>query len=1380
MSIFFDFDVQDGRMFRRAVDQDKFDIERFWDREETQTLFNVEDVGALIELSVLAICMIDKDKCVQGFLALNDHPPVPSVDPASWEYWIRNLYKKHYLSRNTLFIHFICCMDSVSGFFLEEALTSVFMNDSYLHDIILIVPPACKVDYLEKYPLFKKRPVLRRCMAREEKVSCMYLLVASRQDFCPALKVRRAVEEDNDDIVEMLHKKCSKLKNMYGDYYISEIIARHPESNRSVIVAEHMDKVVGMMCLNPEVNYEKMQHTYELGAFHGLLLAKPLEREKLRRSNVLLKEFGNPLMRGELGPFDNIECETKFETQDDEPMSRRVSVVGGTARPSKVLFRPDRSRRHSYDTAHGSHLTNSQESEKLFSSVLSLTTMANYSLLLLLDDEPFDYDIINIDPRAIYTVPEMMSFTNDYEFECEKSQPKQDPALAEAARRRASMGEYQKGLLFEGTPNAFSIELFGMDSALVDERRAYDLLQAAFESLPTYDYCIIRIPTSQTSFALLHHFVFVPTKPTICCPYALYVANRNSVLGRMRVRPAEFADIPGIAKFLCNVDARETIYTIEKTIANNHTQWAYVFLSGLSIVGIGIVSLPENIELIRAKFMLDVFERPRYHISGNGLDGGFSMLKTALVYPAFAPHYAFFAREMMRMTASTTLVWLTAYRNKWVAHKANGIATAMTPVPYRGRSDSRIKEDLRHVYNKSKKILSFSAWFISKKLTSISKLNVDTRIVVVGASRTALAFLSALLFGDSSTYLTFTNVTLVSTHGLPYSRNHNSSAELMFPRFYTTSGRYLKSTPFTFYVNTVHGTMVEINKQDKYIRTDHGGKVFYDMLFLLIGRQHQHPMYMRSMSLREQEIKRGRIPPYVTMDNPSYIESQREPPTDLRIPENVFIINDIFDATKALNLLKNSITDYQKFTICVYGSCISTYCCISALLDIGVNPEDIVFVEPFPPEDDTKPRVPVFCNAKVDETVTEYLKSTNVTTHRGYYFHSWYVDEDDLVYCVEFLSQYHLLKLDVDAFFYYGKRYINAHAFVAINRCGLAYDGGILIDHQFRTNNPSIYAAGTATRYYRRYDSENKLHKFYDSREVGTVLAKQVRNALDPLFKTSETRSKQNTTNEESKESESCSSASSTSLSEQYGKKWLVPKLKEPLVMYCRLPGNLQYLEVRPPGSMFPHYFIQSMAYKGYVLETFKSGYFKLHLSNDLTVDGITCLTFQKKSISKLQVLYGRSAVMLNNVHLRFETGRIDDLYDFFNEGWSVYLYNEQAEIVLNMAKHLKPKNKPEGKTLEETLKLLGEGIKSGTKDLEGELRRLSSSKKSQYFEVIADFVIDFLSDNEVLFPMYITPQYLGEFTYEAELNCHTFKRRKNSIQNMLSLSDFNTWNKTF
>lgn len=37
----------------------------------------------------------------------------------------------------------MCCAEAAFDYFLEEALLSLFMNDAYLQQIVLMVPPDC-------------------------------------------------------------------------------------------------------------------------------------------------------------------------------------------------------------------------------------------------------------------------------------------------------------------------------------------------------------------------------------------------------------------------------------------------------------------------------------------------------------------------------------------------------------------------------------------------------------------------------------------------------------------------------------------------------------------------------------------------------------------------------------------------------------------------------------------------------------------------------------------------------------------------------------------------------------------------------------------------------------------------------------------------------------------------------------------------------------------------------------------------------------------------------------------------------------------------------------------------------------------------------------
>ncbi|XP_050668481.1 cilia- and flagella-associated protein 61-like [Leptidea sinapis] len=296
MSIYFEFDVgSTGRRFRRAVEEDRKEVETILsDDSYYEKVFGKVDVGCLIEISTLSICMINENKDVIGFASFCDHPNVPGIDPSDWETWMRNMYQKYYLSRNTLFIHAMGCHNSVEEFFLAEAMMTVFNNDAYLQQIVLMPPPDCPREFIMKHPIFKKHNISRYCAKREDdkEHGYHYFYATNRQDICPKLRIRRAVEEDNGDIVNILDKNNQRLRDLYGNYYISEVIGRHPEMNRKIIVADLNDRVGGVMCLNSDIDYAKLQNTYELDPYHGLQKATPLEKEQTKRKNTLLRAFG--------------------------------------------------------------------------------------------------------------------------------------------------------------------------------------------------------------------------------------------------------------------------------------------------------------------------------------------------------------------------------------------------------------------------------------------------------------------------------------------------------------------------------------------------------------------------------------------------------------------------------------------------------------------------------------------------------------------------------------------------------------------------------------------------------------------------------------------------------------------------------------------------------------------------------------------------------------------------------------------------------------------------------------------------------------------------------------------------------------------------------
>ncbi|XP_045516923.1 cilia- and flagella-associated protein 61-like isoform X2 [Pieris brassicae] len=1331
MSIFFDFNIgPKGRRLRRAVQEDKYEIEALLKHNESGKLFGEVDVGSLIELTTLSICMVNSKQEVIGFMSVCDHPSIPGVDPAAWETWMRNMYQKYYLSRNTLFIHAMCCAETAFAYFLEESLVSLFKNDVYLQQIVLMVPPDCPKEFILKYQTIRKYNYKRNKAKRVDdyEANYHYFYTAIRQDFCPKLRIRRAVEEDNDDIVAILDKNSPRLRELYGDYYISEIIGQHPEMKRKIIVTEGIDGVSGVMCLNSDVNFSMLQNTYELDSYHGLCKATPLEKEKNRRSNILLRTFGDPIMLGKWTPFDVTPFIEHENTQDDQSYDN-VSLK--TKPTNKVNFR----RQSTYNI----DLHNSEDLSDRLSPILSqCTSFVDF----LLEEDPFDYDIVNIDCNLL-TVPRV---SKDVCLPIVKKRSPRRSVVSEMEnkyRRRSSLRINKKTEnknKFSGEPNAFMIELFGLHHD-IDESHAFDLLEASFEVMKDYDYCILRKPCSEKSFPLLQHFAFVPTKNQVACEYALFIAHRCSVLSRLRVRRAEIIDIPQIAELLYSLDGKETLWSVENTIFRRNELEAYVFLSNVSVVGIGILQPPDQIDFLRSKFNLDEYRTHMHHVMGQDQGAGCATLNTALVYPAFEPHYRFFVRDMLRLSGIHSLVWMTAYRNKWVTHKINSFASVMIPLrPRISHLDYAPVPKL----NKLQALSNFFCWYIGARLTSVPKVTVDCRLVVIGASTTAMAFLNTLLFGDTSSYIFFTNLTLISPHGLPYVRNSNPLAEMMFLKDHTNSEKYLKSVPYTYYVNTIHGTVVEIHKRQKYVLLSNGSRCYYDRLFLLCGIQYQRPDYLKIHQPDKSDIK------YSRLDVPHGLKE----PTISSLPFNVFIVNNVSDANKAINYLKSIDWENTEGKILVYGASINAYCCIATLLEMKISPELIVYIEPFP--DECKgPRVSPFCNIYVDKTIRRVLESLKIKVYRSYYFQNWSLDGENAITHVQIMSHFELLSLECAAFFYYGKRGVNEQLFMAVHMAGMGYSGGLLVDQQFMSSAPLVYAAGPLAQH--RYS-------YHDSYEIGFYLGKLIRNELDPLFTE---QSNYGTDKENVDVNKSCNGYGVEDDTQQESGQ-STPELKRPIVQYCYLPGGLQYLEVRPPGIKVPHHYVQTLEYNGFVIETFKKGYFKLHFNKDLIVDGITCLTPEKFSLENFKKLYGLSSSILSNVHLRYTTKRIDNLFEFFREPWAHFLYHDHVEELFAIVKELLPTGQPHGETIKEVLTAAVDKLPITAHSYNMKMKIRSSFEKSPHIEAITQYVIQWVSENNVLLPMYLQPS--ERTAYAHDLDKHpAFKRRKRSVVRMLA-----------
>lgn len=74
---------------------------------------------------------------------------------------------------------------------------------------------------------------------------------------------------------------------------------------------------------------------------------------------------------------------------------------------------------------------------------------------------------------------------------------------------------------------------------------------------------------------------------------------------------------------------------------------------------------------------------------------------------------------------------------------------------------------------------------------------------------------------------------------------------------------------------------------------------------------------------------------------------------------------------------------------------------------------------------------------------------------------------------------------------YPGKTSSNAYVscFAAVNNACLVYDGKLVIDASFHTNDVAIRAAGPLTKFQRRYHADQWTHACFNSKEVGMAVS---------------------------------------------------------------------------------------------------------------------------------------------------------------------------------------------------------------------------------------------------------------------------------------------------
>ncbi|XP_043075687.1 cilia- and flagella-associated protein 61 [Puntigrus tetrazona] len=850
----------------------------------------------------------------------------------------------------------------------------------------------------------------------------------------------------------------------------------------------------------------------------------------------------------------------------------------------------------------------------------------------------------------------------------------------------------------DGPPNAFCIQLFTMEKKF--ETRSADFLPYLFKLFLDRDFCVISVPKLTPEFPLLQSFIRVAPRDTSSSSQELYLCHRWGLARTLEVRVAVSSDIPAVQSLNESLSQQESIsedldlFLKARKDQGGTALQAFVAQVEGRVVGLIIIRDEEDIEFIRANFDVERFMYFSHHQREEH-----GRLCHFVLNPVFLHHTKYIFREVMRLAHKSCLYYLlhpSQYNQTNVSLRSlTAVLNFMVPVSPRRQIIYPLEELAINAPSLqiTKQQAPFALYHTNRKLTMEPKVTVNGRIVVVGASDTGLAFLEALTFCP---HLRFNNLTLISTHGLP----DRSSDDNM--RFLATSHCYSDQDgarlSLRSWISVVKGKMKAIDREAKHVELMEDGKVKYDYLILCTGLQYQMPsltsadvLTQKTNSLNPKQPRDGHVRPG---------------------PSNLFTLNDQHDCSHVHQWLTDNFVKLTGDAV-LYGNTIDVFTCTETLMCLGVSGRRIHVVHP--PEDNT---TSCFPNGSVEQAVKQALEREEVHVH-----HDCLLTQindgrhTDPVTSVTFTSDAQTLRLECAVFFSFSHKTVDYDAFKAINDACLVFDGRLVTDTSFHTNDPSIYAAGPMTKYSRRYHADQWSDSCFNCKEVGQSLASVVLPLCDPTL-----------------EGPACPPSDHDHL---------IPVYNQAKIQGGRLPGGYNYLHVTKPTAIGQKAAAQKQGCDIVTGRTETGNYFHLHLSPHDVVESITCLSKNTLPVSDLLCLYRKHQLLLNHLCSRYHEGLVHDMYSYFRENWCLALYHDRFADFEQEVRQIMDSTKLEGENGSVSIQEALQKIVDDKAESDQSMSLSEVFQKSEAYSALRKSVLDYLKYNRYHLTMYARPGLL-------------------------------------
>ena len=608
-------------------------------------------------------------------------------------------------------------------------------------------------------------------------------------------------------------------------------------------------------------------------------------------------------------------------------------------------------------------------------------------------------------------------------------------AAQEAAEEEIRMADLQDAA-GERVPKAVTMPMVCVDDALTDVADAF--LTECFNCFPEKTYCTMSFPHGSAVPLMLSRFNAADTRLPEAGVDMLYVAHRRASLQAFEVRRAELSDMPAVEALLgARADRLEAFAAFHDALERGGVVLAH---SADELVGLACVDTRGEGKDALLAAVLEAHAPRRVFDPRNTDERSVGVLRFFALGALFGVRRRGFLVETLRVLGLSCLL-----------AEAGGGGEA--PVS-EGRSRSAVAEAVSEMVQlPAKEELPRGpagqvpplVYALSRRVAYRSRAKVNSRVVVVGASDAGLAAVEAMLV---STEFAFTSITLVCGGGPSHAAGSASDA--------ARRAQLAKLSAEVSLRIIDDAEVVSLDRDGHSVGLQHPGAdplaeptpLPYEVLLL-------------TPDLRDQTC------------------------TGLGI--NAASARDAVMRHEDLAAALDARRAARTGCAAVYGNTVEAYRSLQHLLGHGVPAERIVWLR--------TPRADGLGDLVLDGMRRAGIAGPllggegGVRCVHGATVTGLDVNEEDRVLVDYALAGGRAETLVCDLLVTCDAPNTDLNLFESINDSGIVYDGRVVVNARFQTNDRDVYAAGEVAKFSRRCAAGDVPLEHFNGRELGAKLA---------------------------------------------------------------------------------------------------------------------------------------------------------------------------------------------------------------------------------------------------------------------------------------------------